>query len=235
MIGNLHRAAALVDHAHGDRPDRRAAQAADDVRQLRPPRLDVDGHRQERVDQRHGVGAGVLGRLARIEATSVTFGVSFGITGSVRHLPHRADDVERAVQAAAERDAAFLDVRAGDVQLERGTPSASDRIRASSTYSSSVVPQMLTMMVAPSRAQLGQLLGDEAVDADALQPDGVQHAGRRLDDARRRMALARLEEQPLDDDARRATTGRRRRRTRRRSRSSRWPRSAGCASVSEPI
>ena len=54
------------------------------------------------------------------DATSVTFGVSFGMTGRRRHLAHRADDVVRAGQAAAERDAAFLDVRAGDVQLDRG-------------------------------------------------------------------------------------------------------------------
>ena len=61
MIGNLHRLAALVHHAHGDRPDRRTAQPADDVRDLRPPRLDVDHHREKRVDERHGVGARVFG------------------------------------------------------------------------------------------------------------------------------------------------------------------------------
>ena len=54
------------------------------------------------------------------DATSVTFGVSLGITGSARDLAHRADDGVGAGQAAAERDAPFLDVRAGDVQLERG-------------------------------------------------------------------------------------------------------------------
>ena len=70
------------------------------------------------------------------------------------------------------------------------TPSASDRIRETSTYSSIVVPQTLTMTVALPCAQLGQLLADEPVDADALQADGVQHAGRRLDDARRRVAFA---------------------------------------------
>ena len=50
-------------------------------------------------------------------------------------------------------------------------------------------------------AQLRQLLGDEAMHADALQADRVQHAGRRFDDARRRMALALVEEQALDRDA----------------------------------
>ena len=63
MIGNLHRAPAFVHHAHGNRPDGRAAQSADDVRQLRPSGLDVDGHGQERVDERHRIGAGILGRF----------------------------------------------------------------------------------------------------------------------------------------------------------------------------
>ena len=81
------------------------------------------------------------------------------------------------------------------------TPSASDRMRATSTYSSSVEPQMLTMLRAPQLAQPRQLLGDEAVHADALQPDGVQHARRRLDDALGRVALAFGQEQALADDA----------------------------------
>ena len=81
------------------------------------------------------------------------------------------------------------------------TPSASDRIRETSTYSSSVVPHTLTMTVALPGAQLGQLLADEAVDADALQADRVQHPGRRFDDARRRMSFALGEEQSLDGDA----------------------------------
>ena len=38
------------------------------------------------------------------------------------------------------------------------------------------------------------------MDADALQPDRVEHAGRRFDDALRRMSLAWLQEQPFGDD-----------------------------------
>ena len=50
-------------------------------------------------------------------------------------------------------------------------------------------------------AQLGQLFGDVAVDADALQADGVEHARRRFDDSLGWMPFARLEEQSLDDHA----------------------------------
>ncbi|MEZ5318864.1 MAG: hypothetical protein R2752_15800 [Vicinamibacterales bacterium] len=44
------------------------------------------------------------------------------------------------------------------------------------------------MTVAPRRRSSGSF-GHEPVHADALQADGVQHPGRRLDDARRRVAL----------------------------------------------
>ena len=47
-------------------------------------------------------------------------------------------------------------------------------------------------------AQLGQALADEAMHANPLQSDGVQHARRRLDDARRRMAFALGKEESLD-------------------------------------
>jgi hypothetical protein len=134
------------------------------------------------------------------DATSVTFGVSLGHDGERRDLAHRAHHVERAVQAAPERDAAFLDVRAGDVELERGHAVG---VRED--------PRQLDVLIeraaadvdddgGAALAQLGQLLGDEAVHADTLQPDRIQHARGRLDDAFRRMALAFLEEEPFHRD-----------------------------------
>ena len=121
MIGIFTALPALVDHPHRDRPDGRPAQPADDVRELRPPGLDVDRHREERVDQRDGVGAGVF-RGARERRDVGDVRRQLRDDRQARHLAHRADDVVRAGQAAAERDAAFLDVRAGDVQLDRGDP-----------------------------------------------------------------------------------------------------------------
>src|SRR5262249_52057981 len=50
-------------------------------------------------------------------------------------------------------------------------------------------------------AKLGQPLVDEAMHADALEPDRVQHARRRFDDPRRSVPLALREEQALDRDA----------------------------------
>ena len=85
------------------------------------------------------------------EATSVTFGVSFGITGS---------DVTFFTALTTSKVPWRLHPNVMPPSLMFGhemfsssaaTPSASDRIRASSTYSSSVLPQMLTMTVARSR------------------------------------------------------------------------------------
>ena len=90
------------------------------VRDLRPARLDVDGHGQEGVDERDGVGAGVLGGARER-----------GDVGDVRR--QLRDDRQVAstlrtalttssvpIEAAAELDAALLDVRAGDVELDGG-------------------------------------------------------------------------------------------------------------------
>ncbi len=135
------------------------------------------------------------------DATSVTFGVSFGITGSVRHLAHGAHDVVRAGEAAAELDAALLDVRARDVQLDRGHALG---VGQHARDLAVLVERRAADVHDHRRAeppQLRQLFLDEAVDADALQADRVQHAAGRFDDARRRMALALGEEQALDRDA----------------------------------
>ena len=89
------------------------------LRDLRPPRLDVDRHRQERVDQRDRIGAGIFGG-ARERGHVGDVRRQLRNHRQVRGLLDRADDVVGAGQAAAELDAAFLDVRARDVQLDRG-------------------------------------------------------------------------------------------------------------------
>src|SRR6185295_17652473 len=115
--GNLHGLPALVDHPYGDRPDRRAAQAAHAVRDPRTARFDVEDHRQERVDERHGVGARVFGG-ARERRDVGDVRRQLRNQREPRDFADGADDVMRAVEVAAELDAAFLDVGARDVQLD---------------------------------------------------------------------------------------------------------------------
>ncbi len=131
----------------------------------------------------------------------MTFGVSFGITGSVvtfrtalttSCVPVRLQPnvmppslmFGQEMFSSMRGDALGIgeDPRELDVLVDRGAADVDEHDRA-------------------PIAQLGQLLADEAVDADALQADGVEHARRRLDDPRRRMPFALGEEQALDRDA----------------------------------
>ena len=91
---DLHLAPALVDHPHGDRADGRAAEPAHDVGQLRPPGLDVDGHREKRVDQRDRIGAGVFGRARKCRRAG-DVRRELGNHRQVRDLLHGADDTRR--------------------------------------------------------------------------------------------------------------------------------------------
>ena len=130
----------------------------DAVRDLRPPRFDVDHHREERVDERHGVGAGVFGRARE--------------RGDVGDVRRQLRDERQPRRPCARRSTtsnvpARLQPNWMPPSLMLGqemfssmaaTPSASDRIRDTSTYSSIVVPQTLTMTVARRGPQLRQLL-----------------------------------------------------------------------------
>ena len=118
-----------------------------------------------------------------------------------RHLADRADHVVRARQAAAEGDAAFLDVRARDVQLERVHALG---VGQDARHLDVLVERRPADVHDDDRAAIAQLreaLFHETVDADALQPDGVEHARRRFDDARRGVSFALGQEQALHGDA----------------------------------
>ena len=142
------------------------------------------------------------------DATSVTFGVSFGMSGS--RVTLRTALTTSKVPFRLQPNWMPPSLMFGHEMFSSiaATPSASDKIRDTSTYSSSVVPQTLTITVAPAGAQLRQLFVDEPAHADPLQADRVQHAGRRFDDPRRGMPFALGEEQALRPRRRRATTGR---------------------------
>ena len=90
-----------------------------------------------------------------IDATSVTFGVSLGITG--RCVTFFTADTTSNVPCRLQPKVMPPSLMFGQEMFTSRpcTPSASERMRASSTYSSSVLPQMLTMLVAPSRRSSG--------------------------------------------------------------------------------
>ena len=131
-----HRLAAFVDHPHGDRPDRRTAEAADDVGQPRPAGLDVDGHRQERVHERDRVGAGLLGGAGERRDVG-------DVRRQLRESPAARVTLRTALTTAWVPVRLQPNVMPPSLMLGQemfsssaATPSASDRMRASSTYSS---------------------------------------------------------------------------------------------------
>jgi hypothetical protein len=108
--------------------------------------------------------------------------------------------LSRPVQAAPERDATFLDVRAGDVQLKRGDPLDVGQNSRQLDVFLQCRPADIDNHHGAARAKLGHLFSDETAYADALEPDRVKHAGGRFDDARRRMPFALGQEQSFDGD-----------------------------------
>jgi hypothetical protein len=101
------------------------------------------------------------------------------------------------VAVRAEADAAFLDVRAGDVQFQ-----PADHVHL-------VQPSGHLAVILDRRAghvhdhrfavlaELGDLVADEGLQPDVGQPDRVEHARPGFDDARRGVALARVQRNRL--------------------------------------
>ena len=130
---------------------------------------------------------------------SVWFGESFVISGLLRDLAAGRDDARRHVGVVAERDAAFFDVRAGDVDLHR----VDRRIVEA--------PRDLGVLLDRRAADVGdearlveierrQDLAHDVVDAGVLQADRVQHAARGFPDAVRGIAEPRRERRALEHD-----------------------------------
>ena len=135
------------------------------------------------------------------EATSVTFGVSFGITGSVVTL--RTALTTSCVPVRLQPNVMPPSLMFGQEMFSSmaATPSASERIRASSTYSSIVVPQMLTNTTARRSRSSGSRSRMKRWTPMPCRPMALSIPAGRFDNARRRMALARGEEQAFDRDA----------------------------------
>ena len=136
----------------------------------------------------------------------MTLGVSFGMTG--RCVALRTAATTASVPTRLHPNWMPPSLMFGHEMFSSmaATPSASVSTLVTSTYSSMVVPQTLTKTRGAALAEQRQLLLDEAMHADALQADRVDHAGGRLDDARRRRGPSRsvmnrpLTQTPPSDD-----------------------------------
>ena len=129
-----------------------------------------------------------------------TFGLILVMSGSVVTLRQAATTCASSLQVRAELRAAFLDVRAGDVQFQRAD--AAERVEP---------PRDLGVFLDGRAPDVDdrrhfQLLEerpvffDEAVHARPLQADGVQHAAGDFGGARRGIAGHGIEPDALDRD-----------------------------------
>src|SRR5690606_39818810 len=101
-----------------DRLDCGTRESALHVAEDRAPRLDVDGHAHQRVDHGERDGACVDAR-ARVRGDIGLVRRELRDQRLARDPAAGLDDFRRHVWIVAERDAAFLDVRARDVDLDR--------------------------------------------------------------------------------------------------------------------
>ena len=125
--------------------------------------------------------------------------------------PAALEQRPRLGRVGADRDAAGVDVGAGHVQLERGH----GRVRADPPHGDGVLlPAPAAHAHDQRHAQLGQprqVLVAEPVEARVGEPDRVDHALRRLGDALRRVACARVQRDGLGDEGGHAEGARRQR------------------------
>ena len=132
---------------------------------------------------------------------SVTFGVSLGITGS--RVAARTAATTSAVPWRLQPNVMPPSLMLGHEMFSSraATPSTSDRILASSTYSCSVVPQMLTITTAPRARSSGIFSLMNRCTPMPWSPIALSMPAGRFDDARRRVPFALGEEQSFHRDA----------------------------------
>ena len=164
------------------------------------PAVRMRRHAAQRVDQRDGVGAVLPRRPPRRRAGDAQLGVSLTISGLA--VRGRTASSRRATSpGSAPNIRPGLDVRAGDVELERGDLVAlADGRRRASRPPRGVEPITLTISGTGSSASCGRSCCEEAVEALVRQADRVDQPGRQLPQPRRRVALARRERDGLGDE-----------------------------------
>ena len=129
----------------------------------RPPRAPASGggcaasigHAEQRVDERDARRLRRPRRRVAISVISVTFGVSFTMSG--RFVAARQSDTTFSTlgHMAAHGHAAGVHVRARDVHLVGGHRGLPPSASMTATYSSKLWPETFTMAVAPISASHG--------------------------------------------------------------------------------
>ena len=122
-----------------------------------------------------------------------------GDQGLLRRGPAGRDDARAHLRVVAELDAAFLDVRTGDVDLHR----IHGRVVEPARDRDVLVDRAARDIGDEARlaeVEAGQDVRDHVRDAGVLQADRVQHAAVGLVDAVRRVAESRVQRGALEHD-----------------------------------
>mgnify|MGYP001693751012 CR=1 FL=1 len=188
----------LPDHAQRDRLDRRAGEAAGDVGEHRAAALQIDGHANQRVDQRQRIRAGV-GAGFRHDDDVGDIGRELDDQRLFRGLAAGGNDARGAGRISAEGDATVFDVRARDVDFQAGDFGQCVEARRHFRVFADIVSEKVGDAGRINAADERQLFFDKGIDADVLQADGVEHAGGRFGRARRRIAGTWARRQSLGD------------------------------------
>src|SRR5690606_23168519 len=187
-------------HAHGQNGGAAdpAGPGADDG----PAGLEIEEEAREGVDQSQAVGAGAdrdLGHAADIRHV----GRELGDERPAGEGTHGADDLGEEVLPGGEHGAAFLDIRARQVELEGEKAGqrveALDHLDVVLDRAAGDVDEDLRATQAAG--QPGELLLGHPVEPDVGEADGVDHAALEFRDAGRRVALAWLRGDGLDREA----------------------------------
>ena len=190
----------LVDHPDRNRLESRSGKTAGPVGDLRPAGFNVDRHRSQSVDQRHHVAAGPFhgtGKLPDVGDVRTEFGDDRQPGGA----PHRVDHLRRQFAVGAESDAAGLDIRTGDVDLQRR-----DSLLLSLQPGGDLAvfgngrPPDVHDHRRPGVSQKGEIVFpvQKIFNAGPLQSDRIEHAAGDLRHPGRRIAVRRRHANPLD-------------------------------------
>ncbi len=197
--GNLHGFRALIDHPQGNGPDRRAGKPSGDIADARLERFGIDRHRQISIGNGQRIRPAVFGRTRHLRDVG-NIGRQFHDQRSFRSVLQPCREVSRQFRICSENHAAAFRIRARDIQFV-----CSDSVASVQFFDDfDVFIFGKAKHVHDDRAagitKKWHLVADECIDTDILETDGVEHSGRRGEEAGRAVAGNWLRRSPLHND-----------------------------------
>ena len=197
--GDVDAFAHLANLREGDRAHRRPGDAARDPAQPRPSgAARVQRHAADRVDERDGIGAVALGGGGDGRGRGAV-GRQLDDQRLGRARAHGVEQRRRLAGVGAHQQPG-PDVRARDVELDRAHLGARGDRRDQLPDIGMARAHDVDDQRHRERRELGQVLGQEALEPLVGQPDRVDHPGAQLPQPGRRVALPRGERDRLGDE-----------------------------------